>query len=92
MSAEGENKMKSLVSLCLLSGLVTGCSSHGYKRHNMAVVKYTVREYYLPSEAVKTVKPIINHKRPIKPKKAVKKAKKVDCQRVFSLANSCMVK
>jgi hypothetical protein len=89
MSAEGENKMKSLVSLCLLSGLVAGCSSHGYKRHNMATVKYTVREYYLPVKSVETVK-VVQSK--AKPRKAVKKAKKVDCQRVFSLANSCMVK
>lgn len=77
-----------MIKLILLLFLV-GCSSHGYKRHNKAVVKYTVREYYLPSEVVKTVKPVPSKS---KPRKAVKKAKKVDCQRVFSLANSCMVK
>lgn len=81
-----------MIKLILLSVLFVGCSSHGYKRHNMAVVKYTVKEYYLPSEHVKTVEPIINHKRPIKPKKAVKRSHKINCERVFRLANSCMVK
>ena len=78
-----------MIKLILLSVLFVGCASPGYKRHNMAVVKYTVREYYLPVKAVEPVK-VVQSK--AKPRKAVKKAKKVDCQRVFSLANSCMVK
>lgn len=65
-----------MIKLILLSMLFVGCANTQYKRHNWATVKYTVREYYLPSEPIKTVEPIINHKRPIKPKKAVKRGDK----------------
>jgi hypothetical protein len=71
----------------LLLLLFVGCASPGYKRHNMANVKYTVREYYLPSEPIKTVEPILSKP---KPKKTLKKAKKVDCGRVFTEINQCM--
>lgn len=71
----------------LLLLFFVGCSSHGYKHHNKAVVRYTVREYYLPSEVVKTVKTVPSKS---KPRKAVKKTYKVNCERVLREINQCV--
>lgn len=71
----------------LLLLFFVGCSSYGYKRHNKAVVKYTVREYYLPVKSVETVKVVQNK---AKPRKAVKKTYKVNCERVLREINQCV--
>ena len=73
--------MKYLILLTLVS-----CSSTQYKRHNWATVKYTVREYYFPVKSVEPVKTVPSKP---KPKKTVKKAKKVDCEKVFKQVNWC---
>ena len=70
----------------LLLLLFVGCANTNYKRHSFATVKYTVREYYLP---VAQDKPVISHKRPIKPKKVVKKSYKPNCGQVLKDINYC---
>lgn len=75
-----------MIKLILLLLFFVSCSNTQYKRHNWATVKYTVREYYLPSEPVNTVKPVPSK---TKPKKAVKRSYKINCEQVLKEINSC---
>lgn len=66
---------------------MTGCAHNsGYRKHDATRIKYTVREYYLPS----TVNPSPSIQKPKKPLKRAKKTLKIDCGRVFKEVNQCM--
>ncbi len=73
--------MKYLTLLLLVS-----CTNTGYKMHDNTRIKYTVREYYLPIKSAETKNTVPSK---AKPRKAVKKAKKVDCKQVLKDINYC---
>jgi hypothetical protein len=54
--------------------------------HDNTRIKYTIREYYLPVKAVETKNTVPSKARP---KKTLKKAKKVDCGQVLKDINYC---
>ena len=67
--------------------LFVSCANTGYKMHDNTRIKYTVREFYLPVKSVETKNTVPSK---VKPRKAVKKAKKVDCGRVLREINQCV--
>jgi len=66
--------------------LFVSCANTGYKMHDNTRIKYTIREYYLPVKAVETKNTVPSKARP---KKTLKKAKKVDCGQVLKDINYC---
>ena len=73
--------MKYLTLLFFIS-----CANTGYRLHDNTRIKYTITEYYLPVKAVEPVKTVPSK---AKPKKTLKKAKKVDCKQVLKEINLC---
>lgn len=79
--------LKNPTIILLFTTTAISCSHGGqYKKHDLFTVKYTIREYYIPTD--NTQKPTIQKTR--KPLKRAKKPLKIDCTRVFKEVNQCM--
>lgn len=80
--------MNKLIILSAL--LLTSCAhNNGYRKHNTAMIRYTVREYYAPVPLVSSNYPIIKKTR--KPLIRSKKPVKIDCGRVLREINKCSI-
>lgn len=76
------NKL-TIISVALL---LTSCAhNNGYRKHDTAMIRYTVREYYAPVPT--NTGPTIQKTR--KPLKRTKKHVKIDCKRVLREINKC---